>query len=129
MCVAPRACVHPRKHLGMLLMRRRMSWDISCQTWIRASLSSWTFSWCSDITSQRFSIGFRCGEREGQLMASTPLSSRNCLHNQAKLGQVLSCCSCTRRSTGPTAPVYSLTVALRIISQDLTAVRVLLASK
>ncbi|KAJ8360377.1 hypothetical protein SKAU_G00169020 [Synaphobranchus kaupii] len=30
--------MHSRQHLGMLLMRRRMvSWEISSQTWIRAS--------------------------------------------------------------------------------------------
>ena len=93
----------------LLLMRLRMvSWGISSQTWIRASMSSWTVcgtTWQRRmhryITSQRFSTGFKSGDREGQSMALMPSSFRNCLHTQATWGQAL---SCTRRNPGPTAP-------------------------
>ena len=62
----------------------------SSQTWIRASVSSWTV--CGSIwqrqvhwyvRSHRWSIGFRSGEQEGQSVASVPSSSRNCLYTLA----------------------------------------------
>ena len=94
----PAACMHSRQHLGMLLMIRWMvSWGISSQTWIRASLSSWTVcvrTWrCrmhQYITSNRCFIGCRSGQLEGQSMASMPSSSRNSIHTLATWGRALS---------------------------------------
>ena len=105
--------------LGMLLMRWRMfSWGISSQTWIKASVNSWTVCgatwrwWMEwDTMSQMCSIGFRSGERASQSIASMPSSCRNCWHTSATWGLAL---SCIRRNPGPTAPAYGLTMGLKI---------------
>ena len=62
------------------------------KTWIRASVSSWTVcgaTWRRRmhryITSQRFSIGFGSGERQGQSMESMP-SSCSSSHKGADTG-------------------------------------------
>ena len=97
------------------------------QTWVRASVSSWTNCGCTwwqldalYITSHRCSNVFRSKEWESQSMSPMPSSSRNCRHTLATWGQAL---SCTRRKPGPT-PAYDLTTALGISSWYLTSVMV-----
>lgn len=105
----PRACMHAWQRRGMLLMRRRMmSCGISSQICVRASLSCctvWGATWRRlmdrNIMSQRCSIGFKSGDREGHSIVSIPSSSTYCLHTLATWGPVL---SCIRRKPGPTAP-------------------------
>lgn len=99
--------LHMWQHLGMFLISKWvLSSGIPSQTSIKASVSSRTICdgtwlcWLHQfIRSYRRSFGFRSGEREGQSMASMPLSSRNCLHTLATWGQAL---SCTRRNPEPT---------------------------
>ncbi len=84
--------------LGMLLMRWQMvSWGISSQTWIRASVSSWAVcgaTWWHQmhqyIMSQRFSIGFRSGEPEPVSGINTFIFQELPTHSgQLRLGIVL----------------------------------------
>jgi len=122
------------QHPGVLLMRQWMfSWGISSQTWIEASVNSWTVCgatcrlWMErEMMSQMCSIGFRSGERAGESIASTHSSCRNCWHTcDTTWGRAL---PCIRRNPGPPAPAYGLTMGLRISSRCLMAVRVPLAS-
>ena len=59
-----------------------------------------------------------------RIQVSMASSSRNCLHTLATWSWAL---PYTRRNLGPTTPVQSLTIALRISSRHLTAVRVPMA--
>lgn len=52
--------------------------------------------WCqrhwyimSHVQCPRCTVGFKSGEHEGQLVASMPLSPRNCLHTHIRSGVVL----------------------------------------
>ena len=107
------------QHPGVLLMRQWMfSWGISSQTWIEASVNSWTVCgatcrlWMErEMMSQMCSIGFRSGERAGESIASTHSSCRNCWHTcDTTWGRAL---PCIRRNPGPPAPAYGLTMGLR----------------
>lgn len=67
--------------------------------------SLWCYWWIRMlryIPSQRFSIGLKPVECEGQWVTSMPLSFRNCLDILVTWGQAL---SCTRRNPGSSAPV------------------------
>lgn len=85
------ACVHSWQCLDVLLISQQMSWVSSSQTWIRESvLSSRTVcggTWwrCMQwyIMSDRSSIEFRSGEREGKSVASLSSSLCNCPHTVA----------------------------------------------
>ena len=93
----PRACMHAWQLRGMLLMRRRMvSCGMSSQICLRTSVSSckvWGATWRRlmdrNIMSQRCSIGFRSGDREGHSIVSIPSSSRYCLHTHMRPGIVV----------------------------------------
>ena len=88
----PRVCMHSHQRLGMLLMSWLMvSWEISSQTWIGASVSSWTVcggTWW--LRMHRYTMSHSCSF--GFIQELPTLATR---------GLAL---SCTRRNPGPTAP-------------------------
>lgn len=97
--------MHSRQHPGTLLMSQRM-------VFLRNLLPDLDQDCDSYVTSNRCSVRFRSGDQDGQSVASTPSSSRNCRHSLAAWSRAWHCPS----PGGTQGPLHHVgpTVALRI---------------